>query len=130
MSNTEKFTISLDGDKTGLKWHGEFESKILLSHRDELVRDARRRELLGTNAQFATDRALNQAEVLAELAVRLVKAPQFWTESNGGLDLIDDNIVGAVYKKCMDIHDAALAAVKARAEAAQAELKKNTPTLG
>lgn len=123
-----EFTISVVGEKTNTTWHGAFKAKPLLSHRDELIRDARRRELLGgVNPQFADPRQLNQADIFAELAVRLVSAPSFWADNGGGLDLLDDNVVAEVYKQAIKIETDALADIKKKAEEAQAQLRKAEP---
>lgn len=125
MSNSANFTISVLGDKTNTTWAGEFSCKPLLSHRDELVRDSRKRELLGAvNPQFADPRALNQADVFAELFVRLTKAPSFWVESGNGLDLLDDNVVAAIYREVMRLEKEAFDAIKKQAETAKADLRK------
>ena len=122
------FTISVVGEKTNTTWHGEFKAKPLLSHRDELVRDSRRREFLGgVNPQFADPRQLNQADIFAELSVRLTSAPAFWSDSGGGLDLLDDNVVAEVYKHAVRIENEELARIKKAADEAQAALRKVDP---
>jgi len=122
--NTDTFSISIDGEKTGEKWHGSFTVKLFLSHREELRRDAYRRELLGDLAQFASVRQANQADVFSELSVRLVKAPSWWMDSNGGIDMIDSEVVAKVYDLTMGLERKAIDALKAKAEAAKAELAK------
>lgn len=129
--STEKFTISIDGEKSSEKWHGEFTAKTTFSFRDDLVRDAYKRELLGgANPQFASERALNIAEIFSELRVRIVKAPTWWTEKGNGLDLGDDNVAGAVYKAAVAKEQEELARVKEKAETAQAALRAAAPTIG
>ncbi len=126
--STAKFSISLDGNRTGTKWHGEFTVKTMLSYNDEFRRDSIRRELLaGVNPQFAEPRVLNNADAFSELAVRITTAPAWWTESNGGRDLFDDNLIGAVYKEALAAEAKVLEAIKAAADAATANLRKVDP---
>lgn len=116
------FTISVDGEVTGEKYRGEFKAKPRLSHRDQMQRDRVRRELLGGDAQFADQKTLYQAEIFSQLAVRIIKAPSWWTDSNGGLDLEDDAVIAQVYKQAMKLEEEALAALKKEADAAKADL--------
>jgi hypothetical protein len=116
------FTISVDGEITGEKYRGEFKAKPRLTHREQLQRDRIRRELIGPDPSNAEVRALKQAEILSELAVRIVKAPSWWTESSGGLDLEDDAVLAEVYKQAMKAEEELLKALKEKADAAKADL--------
>lgn len=121
---TEKFNINIDGDKTGTQWHGEFEAKVFLSHRDELRRDALRRQYLGDVApQYASSRQSNQADVFSELAVRIITAPTWWNENGGGMDMIDDNVVGKVYDAVMGLEKKAMDDIKKKTEDAKKTLE-------
>lgn len=124
-TGTSTFSVSMDGDKTGTKWHGEFTVKTLLSHRDELRRDQIRRELLGgVSPEHASVRSLNQADVFSDLAVRIVKSPAWWNEASGGLDLSDDNVIATIYSKTIDAEKEVLNRIKKDAEQANEELRK------
>jgi len=127
MSDTIKFTLSCVGEKTHEKWHGEFTIKTWLSHRDELVRDARRRELLGDNPQYASERQASQAELFSELEVRVVGAPAWWAASSGGLDLRDDAPVKEVFERAIKAERDAMDALKKEADAAKGELREVEP---
>jgi len=107
------FTIHVQGDRTFEIWDGTFTVKTMLSHADQMRQDSLRREFLGPNAQFATDRAITQADTFADLAVRITKAPAWWSDNRGGLDLKDDNVV-------TKLHEQALKAEKDKTE----ELRK------
>jgi hypothetical protein len=123
VANDAPFTISLVGEASLETWAGTFRAKTRLSHRDQLSKDARRRELLGNQPGTSTERALTTAMILAELSVRLTDAPKWWSEKGGGLDLEDDNVIGAVYDKAMTIEKEAADDKKKKAEAAQAEMR-------
>jgi hypothetical protein len=118
------FTVSVDGEITGEKYRGEFKAKPRLSHRDQMQRDRVRRELLGGDPQFADQRTLYQAEIFSQLSVRIIKAPSWWTDSNGGLDLEDDAVIAQVYKQVMKLEEDAIAALKKEGEEAKDELAK------
>ncbi len=120
------FSVNIIGDKTGKQWVGDFKVKTLLSHRDDFMRDMKRREFLGPiNPQLADAYTLNAAEAFGELSVRIVEAPAFWKESGGGLDLIDNNVVREIYNQAMAAEKAVLDKVKAEAEKSKEELRKD-----
>ncbi len=97
------FSISLVGDETGEKWVGDFRAKERLTHRDTLIKDARKRELLGPNAGSPDPRAYSVAVIVAELTVRLTKMPKWFEESELGLDLADENVLADIWDKAMKV---------------------------
>jgi hypothetical protein len=117
--NVEPFTVNLTGETTGENYTGKFSCKKRLSFREQLAIDQRRRELLGPQGGTATLRAEQAANFIAVLSVRLVEVPSWWKNSDGGLDLADDSVLGGVYvrvgKICGFIDDEeAQAAAKAK----------------
>lgn len=120
------FTINIKGEKTGQQWVGDFTVKTFLSHREDLIRGVKFRELLGPNPAAADSYSVNVADTFADLAVRVVKAPTFWVESNGGIDLIDSNVISEVHKQTMAVELEALKKLQAEGEKAKGELKKMT----
>jgi hypothetical protein len=122
-SDTVPFDIRIEGENTGDIWTGTFRAKKRLSHRSQLKKDQIRRDLLGQQAGQSTERAQSTAMILAELSVRLTKAPPWWSESDNGLDLADDNVIGVVFDKAMAIEAEAIAEIKKKAEAAKAEMR-------
>lgn len=97
------FTLSIIGDETGERWIGDFRAKEFLSHRDNLIKDQRRRELLGNAAGVPDERALSIAIICSELFVRLTKMPRWFEESGLGLDLLDENVLADVYQKALKV---------------------------
>jgi hypothetical protein len=130
LRETKSFTVRITGDRTGELYPGEFSAYRRLTHRQELLRDKINRELLGNNPTGASERAISQAEILAELQVSVVDAPTWWKECNGGLDLADDNVIQTLYKHVMEIKLEAINEVKKKAEEATKDLKEfvETPT--
>lgn len=122
--NEAQFTISVTGDITGEKWMGLFKVKIRLSHRDYMTKDKLRRDFLGDHPEAASERASTSAEILSQLAVRIVEAPTWWAASNNGLDLADDTVILEIYKSAIKAETDAAEALKKKAAEAEAELKK------
>lgn len=123
---TGSFTINIIGDTTGENYRGVFEVRTRISHRDNLREDEIRRTLLGTNPTTATPRAANTAEVFSQLHNRIVKAPTWWTGSDGGQDLEDDNVIAAIYENMIKARQESLDELKSQAEKAKEELAKLT----
>lgn len=117
----DSFQVSVTGEVTGEAFKGVFKVRTRLSFKDALARDSVRRNLLGSVPEAASERANSIADVFSELAVRITDAPSWWTNSDGGLELADDNIVAAVYKATMN---AGKSAAKEEADKAAANLKE------
>ena len=124
MSNVEKFSIDIEGEISGKTWKGMFATKIRLSHRDQLKQDELRRDLLGAKPEHASPRAQNAAEVFSFVLAHLTESPQWWSMNGNGLDLEDDNVVGEIYGKIVEIKLKAQEKLKADAEGAKADLAK------
>lgn len=121
---TTEFRISVTGDKTGESYVGTFSVLRRLSHRMEMARDQIYRDLLGANPQFASERAKEQAEIFADLKVSVIKAPTWWTESGGGQDLCDDNVLQEIWSESIKTRVNAIKEVQERAKEAGAALKE------
>jgi hypothetical protein len=124
MIKDQAFTVSVVGETSGETFRGEFRAVKFLTHRQQLILDQRRRELLGANPDSATVRAKNQAEVFAQLFVRLTETPKWWLESGNGMDLVDDNVMVAVFENCMSVEKNAIDELKKKAEEAKESLKE------
>jgi hypothetical protein len=122
-TNVHSFDISVEGSKTGEKWVGKFTSKVLLSQADELNVDRRRRELLGANAIDASPGAQQRATIFAELWVRIIEAPSWWKDTAGGLELLDDEPVSAVFNHTQAAEAERLKTIRERAEKAKEALR-------
>lgn len=118
-----QFTVSATGEMSGRQLSGVFTVKTRLSFDDQLMRDQKRRELIGPFKGDVSERAQNAADIISELFVRVTKAPSWWVESRGGRDLEDDDILGAVYAKAMETVVEANKPLKTEAEKAAADLK-------
>lgn len=124
MINDQAFTVSVVGETSGETFRGEFRAVKFLTHRQQLLLDQKRRELLGTNPDSANVRAQNQAEIFSQLFVRLSSAPKWWLESGQGLDLVDDNVMVEVFQGAMQVEKQAIEDMKKRAEEARERLKQ------
>lgn len=104
------------GESTDELYKGTFTFKTKLTYADLLQVDRLRRDFLGgTHQENASVIAMNIANALADLAVRVIESPSWWTDSGNGFGLKDDNVLQTIY-------DLALKAQKE--EEAEREKKK------
>jgi hypothetical protein len=122
------FSINLVGDFSGNTWVGDFKTKPRLSYRDQLRKDQIRRELLGgERTEQASEDAMSFANLFSSLAVRLTETPTWWKEMNGGIDLLDENVVLEVWKKTMEIAKKANDEMASKADSAKKALQAINP---
>lgn len=92
------FLDDIIGDSTGELFKGPFVVKTKLSYEDLLRLDRLRRDFLGgTHQENASVMAMNIANALADLAVRIVESPSWWPEYGNGFNLKDDNVLQTIY---------------------------------
>jgi len=120
-----EFTVS-EKDSSGETFTGSFAAVRRLTPRQMMLADRIRREQLGEHAQYASDDMLNITNMFAHLAVSITKSPQWWKESNGGLDLDSDKIpvIVAIYKKVAEIQGKVEKELTKEAEADKKVLKE------
>lgn len=120
---TEQFSIDVTGE-SGQKYPGIFKAKPRLSHRDALLQDQFRRDLLGPKAdQPVAGGAQAVADVFSKIWVHLTEAPLWWREAGNGIDLIDEAPVAAVYKEILRIEREAIEKVLKKGEEAKESIK-------
>ncbi len=120
-----EFTIDITGEKTGEKYPGVFKARPRLSHLDTLRMDQVRRDLLGPKPELASDDAKNVASAFSKIWAHLVApTPRWWEASGGGINLLDEDPVAAVYANVLRIEKEAQEAVVKQGEKARESLKK------
>lgn len=123
LNNLVTINFHVIGDRTGNTYTGEFVVRKFLSHRQLLAKDQLLREYLkGDNLQISTQ--VSRADQLSTCQTALDKAPDWWKEANGGLDLIDDNVLVDLFEQVLKIQKEAEDAVRARAKTAAAPTKE------
>lgn len=99
---TTVLSVSTTGTRTGKPYQGKLTVKTVLSRREAFLADERRRFILGGNAASAPPALQGEAYMLGLLYVRIVDGPDWWKNSDGGLELEDENIIGELYKLTED----------------------------
>jgi hypothetical protein len=83
-----------------------------------------RRELLGGDGITNDPEAAATALVISELSFRLTEVPEWWKESQGGLNLSDPNVLREVYKAAEKVENDYFTKLETDAKAAEEKLKK------
>lgn len=97
METTATFTISSVGEVTGKPYSGSFKVKTITTQRDLFRIDEIRRQILGSNPNGAAPAIYQDAIIMAQLNIKIIEAPSWWTDSEYGQDLEDSNIIGEIY---------------------------------
>jgi len=123
MSNEATFTMDITA-ASGERYAGTFRVLKRLTRQQALRLDALRRELLGPNPFGATEEVLLSSLYLATCSIHVLDAPKWYTNSNRGLDLLDEEPIKFIYEKIMALQEEDRKALEEKAKEAAKELKE------
>lgn len=130
--NGVEFQIHVVGQSTGETFTGKFTAKQRLTKLDQLNQDSLYRRYLGQDLdpRFASPEAAFIARRLSEIAVRLVKYPDWWRAKNLGELVEDENLLNEIYSAAMKVEVDFLTELRDKAAKAQQVLRDNPGALG
>lgn len=106
------FQISVNGNDTGTTYTGDF------TYKRPTVGDRSRIDVMNKrlNGDLLTlePETVQFNEAVAYLRFTLTKFPDFWKDSNMGMDLYDSNVVVEVYNKCSKFEEEYLSKVHSK----------------
>lgn len=103
---TAIYTLNEEGDISG-SYRGTFVFKCYLSPLDTLAAGKLYRELLGSNAQEASDTERFIAFCLSQLSKRIIKSPPFWNTGDMLAGNIPDmNVLSLILSKAVESEEA------------------------
>lgn len=121
------FELHLVGTVSGKTWAGQFRAKPVLSFSEQARVERLVRDMLGQGPYDGMDlEVVAASRMLAVLAVRLTKAPEWW---DGGANHADPNLLMEVYAKVNSIVEEHQAEVTKRGEDAKKLLQTERPEL-
>lgn len=94
--------FSVEGDITGHKYEGQFSVKCALSMSDKRLLEIEQSRL-SMDLLNPTDNLLAISRVVANLRVRVLEAPDWFSQIISSLDILDDNVIFDLYGKCLDV---------------------------
>lgn len=104
---TAPINLSVIGSRTGKPYNGKFLVKTVLTRKENFLADERRRFIIGNNSLSAPPALQGEAFMLGQLFVRFSEAPDWWNQSDAGLELEDENVIGELFKLTEEIVEAA-----------------------
>lgn len=120
---TTQFTIDEKGDVTGKDYAGVFTVKTRLTHNDRFKQDAIKRGLLGGDPTTASPQAQSMAEAFSQISIRVIDAPDWWKQSDGGTQLADFSVITSIYTKAIEAENAEIDKVVKSAKNIKESLK-------
>ena len=108
----------------GERYEGYFTVKCRLTLRERHLLELEKTRLMGGHDN-PTNGLLGIAVMLANLDIKIVKSPSWWSQKDNGRDIDDEDIVGMVYEKIseaeLEWRNALIESTKDKVEEAQAE---------
>lgn len=125
--NEATFILDEIGETTGNKYEGKFTVLCALNMAKKHQLELEKTRLL---ADFAnpTDGLAGIAIILANLRTKIVDAPEWWKQSGGGLDIMDEDILLKVYNKIKDKEVEWREAIKNKGKQSEEAPLGNAPT--
>jgi len=100
-SKESVFDFDHTGVDTGKRYEGQFKVLCLLDMGQKHRLELEKTRLLGNYAN-PTDGLAGIAIILANLRVKIVDAPEWWKQSNGGYNVQDEDALVALYDKVLE----------------------------
>jgi hypothetical protein len=102
--NEKSFFFRHEGQLTGRIYEGDFKVKCVLNLSDKRLLEVEKSSLsLDLNNPSGNLTAISN--VVANLRVRVLDAPDWFKQSLMSLDLLDDEVLFEVYGKCLEASD-------------------------
>ena len=97
-------TVYLDsiGEVTKSRWVGSFQVKAIISNADRLAKARLYAKLMPPEGSSVEEDDKIRAELIAQLSVRVVSGPEFWSSSYGGQLLTDIDPLVDLLKLCQE----------------------------
>jgi hypothetical protein len=100
MKTEASFQASIIGDTSNSPYVGSFTVRTVLTRRDQFLADQIRREVVGPQQGTVLPSLVDESFMYSQVRVRVVKAPDWYTNSYYGLDLVDSNVMPYLFKEC------------------------------
>jgi hypothetical protein len=119
------FDLKVTGGVTGHEYAGTFTVRCVLNIGQKHAIELEKSRLL-SDQRNPTNGLASIAVTLAEIHGRTVEAPAWWKDSNAGADLLDEDVIFAIFDKCLELEDQWKAELKAKGQEAAS---KNAQTV-
>lgn len=100
-SKEKTFSFEHVGETTGKKYEGQFTVQCVLNVGQKHAMSLERTRLMG-NYPNPTDDLAGFAQILANLRFKILNAPEWWNQSNGGTQIDDEDALVVLYRKVLE----------------------------
>ena len=112
------FDFDHTGELTGKKYEGQFTVKCILNLADKRNLEIEKSRLTA-DLMNPTGNLSALGSVIANLRVRVIDGPDWFTQAIYSLDILDEEVVFELYGKCLDKSEEWINEVKGKAEKAE-----------
>ncbi|CAB4125754.1 hypothetical protein UFOVP53_219 [uncultured Caudovirales phage] len=113
--NEKSFFFSKEGEVTMHKYEGQFSVKCMLTAADKRILEIEQSRL-SVDLKNPTNNLTAISRVVANLRVRVLKAPDWFNQMIDDLDTLDDNIIYEVWGECVKASNDWQAELKAKSD--------------
>ena len=97
-SKEKTFAFKQTGETTGKEYDGQFTVRCILNVGQKHGLALEKTRLLG-NYEAPTDDLAGLAIILANLRAKIIDAPEWWKQSNGGALVEDEDVLVMLYRR-------------------------------
>lgn len=119
------FDFKETGSVTGFEYTGTFTVRCALNIGQKHAIELEKSRLLA-DQRNPTAGLVNIAVALSEIRGRIISAPSWWKDSNGGADLLDEEVIFTLFDRCIELADQWATELKTKGEEAAS---KNVETV-
>ena len=123
--NEKTFDIDLVGDTTGVKYKGQFTVYCVLDMKGKHALELEKTRLMADYANPSRG-LFGIATSLATIRVRTVSSPAWWKNTDDGANIKDENVIFAIYDKCLEMEKEWRRELKEASEEAEEEAPAST----
>lgn len=111
--NEKSFHYKKIGEKTGRVYEGTFTARCVLNMQEKRLLEIEK-STITADLSNPTGNLSAIAEVVANLRIRLIEAPDWFKQCIRSLDLLDEEVYFEVYGKCLESERQWMDEVKAK----------------
>jgi hypothetical protein len=113
--NEATFSVDVIGEITGKRYDGAFTVRCVLNMGQKHALELEKSRLVG-NSSMPSDTLIGIAVILSGLRSKVIDGPEWWRQSAGGSNIIDDNVLLEVFEKTVNAEAEWKKAVKEKAD--------------
>lgn len=99
--NEKSFQLDYTGEITGKKYEGTFTVRCVLSAGEKRALEIEK-SALSADLSNPTNNLSALSSVVANLRIRVLKSPDWFTQEISTLDLLDEDVLFVLFGKCLD----------------------------